>query len=332
MKPQHLLPLALATLLIGCGEPSPDEALNATLPKVGLDQLLPQATPNQYCTTQLDSELLFGLGYQLYDHDQPELARSCLIMAAPSYDRALCYLAKIAEQDSTKDSAERDREAFGYLAYSARKNDSCAEFGMFQNFTFGMRGQTPDTALGLRWLERSARHGDTDAQQTLVRLHTNKGNLALAYSWARALDDQQKIQGLKQKMSAQQLGEGEQEYQRLSPQLTSQDSVRQQNREQNIALYTAGVYQLRPTAFEGMPAAERHVFMDRALSRVSALPAFTNRLQLYTYAIIARQAQLRDPQLDILQNPQVLALLQNPDLDLEPTVTQALAILAPSGS
>lgn len=84
MKCKNLLPLALATALVGCGTPSPDEALNATLPKLSLKELLPQAVANEYCNLYMDSDLLYGIGYQLYNDEKPEQARSCLIMAAPT--------------------------------------------------------------------------------------------------------------------------------------------------------------------------------------------------------------------------------------------------------
>ncbi len=326
LKPQHLLPLALATVLIGC-TPSPDEELNATLPQLSLKELLPPAVANEYCNPKLDSDLLYGIGYQLYNDDKPEQARSCLIMAAPTHDRALCYLASIAEQDSSKDSAERDREAFGYMAYSAVKNDSCAEFGMFQNFTYGMRGQTPDSDLGLRWLERSARHGDADAQQTLVRLHSNKNNLPLAYSWARVLDDSAQIDALKQRMNPQQLSEGEQGFEQLGKHVTSKDAVRKEAREENIAVYSANIHMEYPETFKGLSVAERHALMEQAVATVSARPEFSTRGQLYAYVIIARQAQLKQAGVDVLQNPQIVQLLSDKELEVSEAVKKADVIL-----
>ncbi|WP_256667419.1 MULTISPECIES: hypothetical protein [unclassified Pseudomonas] len=327
MKLRNVLPWIMATALLGCGAPSPDEELNATLPKVSLNELLPPAVANEHCNPDLDSDLLYGIGYQLYNDNQSAEARNCLIMAAPTHDRALCYLASIAEQDSSKDSAERDREAFGYMAYSARKSDACAEFGMFQNFTFGMRGQTPDTALGLRWLERSARHGDTDAQQTLVRLHNNKGNLPLAYSWARVLDDTAKTEALKQKMNPQQISEGEQGYEQLSKSVTSQDSVRKEAREENIAVYTANIHMEYPETFKGMSVADRHAFMEQAVATVSARPEFSTRGQLYAYVMLARKAQLQKAGVDVLQNPQILQVLSDPELEVADMLKKAEVIL-----
>ncbi|WP_339523713.1 hypothetical protein [Pseudomonas sp. EL_65y_Pfl2_R96] len=328
MRCKNLLPLALATALVGCGTPSPDEALNATLPKLSLKELLPQAVANEYCNLYMDSDLLYGIGYQLYNDEKPEQARSCLIMAAPTHDRALCYLASIAEQDTSKDSAQRDREAFSYMAYSAVRNDSCAEFGMFQNFAYGMRGQTPDTDLGLRWLERSARHGDPDAQQTLIRMHTNKANLPVAYSWARVLDDTAQIDSLKQRMNPQQLSEGEKGYEQLSKNVISKDEVRKEAREENTAVYSANIHMQFPYTFKGLSQKDRHAFMENALATVSARPEFSTRNQFYAYVIISRQAQLHGTNADVLQNPQVMALLSDKELDVAEAVNKAEVILS----
>lgn len=328
MRCKKLLPLALATALVGCGTPSPDEALNATLPKLSLKELLPQAVTNEYCNLYMDSDLLYGIGYQLYNDEKPEQARSCLIMAAPTHDRALCYLASIAEQDTSKDSAQRDREAFSYMAYSAVRNDSCAEFGMFQNFAYGMRGQTPDTDLGLRWLERSARHGDPDAQQTLIRMHTNKANLPVAYSWARVLDDTAQIDSLKQRMNPQQLSEGEKGYEQLSKNVISKDEVRKEAREENTAVYSANIHIQFPYTFKGLSQKDRHAFMENALATVSARPEFSTRNQFYAYVIISRQAQLHGTNADVLQNPQVMALLSDKELDVAEAVNKAEVILS----
>lgn len=328
MKCKNLLPLALATALVGCGTPSPDEALNATLPKLSLKELLPQAVANEYCNLYMDSDLLYGIGYQLYNDEKPEQARSCLIMAAPTHDRALCYLASIAEQDTSKDSAQRDREAFSYMAYSAVRNDSCAEFGMFQSFAYGMRGQTPDTDLGLRWLERSARHGDPDAQQTLIRMHTNKDNLPVAYSWARVLEDTAQIDSLKQRMNPQQLSEGEKGYEQLSKNVISKDEVRKEAREENTSVYSANIHMQFPDTFKGLSPKDRHAFMENALATVSAHPEFSTHNQLYAYVIISRQAQLHSTNADVLQNPQVMALLSDKELDVSEAVNKAEVILS----
>jgi TPR repeat protein len=327
LKFRNLLPVALLTVLCGCGEPSPDEALNATLPHVSLSELLPPAEANEHCNSALDSDLLYGIGYQLYNDGQPEQARSCLIMAAPTHDRALCYLASIAEQDTSKDSAQRDREAFGYMAYSAQKNDSCAEFGMFQNFTYGMRGQTADTALGLRWLERSARHGDPDSQQTLMRFHSGKDELALAYGWARILDDTAGIAELKQRMNPQQISDGEKAYEQLSKDVTSKERVRQDAREENLAVYAANIHLQSPETFSGLSPAQRHDVMAQALATVSARPEFGTRAQLYAYVIISRQVQLKGGDSDVLHNPQLLALLSDKELQVAEAVDKARGIL-----
>lgn len=62
------------------------------------------------------------------------------------------------------------------MAYSASKNDSCAAYGMYQTYLYGQRGQERDETLALRWLERSAKLGDPEAQRTLAFRYEEKGD------------------------------------------------------------------------------------------------------------------------------------------------------------
>ena len=61
MKYRSALTLTLFALLLGCNASSPDEKLNATLPELSLEQILPKVEANPYCSPEMDSERLLSL-------------------------------------------------------------------------------------------------------------------------------------------------------------------------------------------------------------------------------------------------------------------------------
>ena len=98
-------------------------------------------------------DLLFGIGYKLNEIEDYKNAKGCFAMAAPDYTRAFCYLSTTTDQETDKPKAERDRESFNYIAYSASQNDWCAEYGMYATYWFGDKDIPKDRDLALRWLE-----------------------------------------------------------------------------------------------------------------------------------------------------------------------------------
>nr|BFD39762.1 hypothetical protein FFPRI1PSEUD_12610 [Pseudomonas sp. FFPRI_1] len=338
MKCRSALPLILFALLLGCDASSPDEKLNRTLPDLSLEQTLPKVEANPYCTPDMDSELLLGLGMRLIDEDEVlygpartlmaskeiDMARSCLIMAAPRSTSSLCILGKIVG------SRQRDydkSEAFNYAAYAAKKNESCAEAGLYDIYNVGKLDQPPNKELAMAWLERAARHGDQDSQQEMVR-SSEQDNLPQAYAWARTLDDAQTLDALKRKMSPQQMAEGEQHYTRLLSQLTPKKDIEQALRQDLIALGTGDLYYSYPEVFAGMSPAQRHAFVAQLVDMQELYPKFHTRGQLVSYALISRLVQSTGPAVDLWQNPALQALLVDDDLSVEDTVAKAKAILA----
>lgn len=339
MKCRSLLPLALFSLLVGCNASSPDEKLNNSLPDLSLEQILPKVEANQYCTPDMDSELLLGLGSRLSDEDELlygagrtlqaskeiKMARSCLIMAAPRYTTSLCILGGIvgARQNDYDKS-----EAFNYIAYAAKHNESCAEAGLADLYSVGKLGQPPNKELAMGWLERAARHGDQDSQQDMVRWSRDQGNFPVAYAWARILDDGQTVEAVKRKMSPQQVAEGEQHYTQLLSQLPPEKDLKQALRKIVIAISSADLYYSHPQVFEGMSPVQRRAFVAQLVDMQDLYPQFHTRGQVIAYALISRSVQTTGPAVDLWQDPALHALLINDELSVEDTVAQAKTILA----
>lgn len=339
MKFNNVLPLAIVALLVGCDALSPDEKLNKELPNLSIQELLPKPVANQYCKPGMDSELLYGLGSMQYDEDERlygigrvlieskelQMAKNCMIMAAPEYTRSLCFLAGMV---GSRPSPENNREAFNYLAYAASKNESCAESSLSDVYIVGKLDQEQDKTLGMRWLERAARHGDFDSRQDLISLSSEQGNMPVAYAWARIQDDAEKIAALKINMNPGQIAEGDQHYNQLLSQITSQEVLKQAHRKEQIALHSADVYINHPEAFEGMSPVERRALMASVVDTLSLYPDFTKRQQLYAYVLIARRTQSTGPAVDLWQNPAVRAVLNDKKMNIDEVVAKALAILA----
>lgn len=339
MKSRSLLPLAIFTLLLGCNASSPDEKLNASLPDLSLEQILPKVEANPYCTPEMDSERLVGLGIRLFNEDEVlhgssrtllaskaiQMARSCLIMAAPRSTDSLCILGGIV---GSRQKDYDKSEAFNYIAYAAKQNESCAEAGLYDIYNVGKLDQPPNKELAMGWLERAARHGDQDSQQEMVRWSSEQNNLPQAYAWARTLDDAQTLEAVKRKMSPQQLAEGEQHYTRLLSQLTPKHEIEQALRQDVIVLGTGDLYYSNPEVFEGMSAEQRHAFVAQLVDMQDLYPKFHTRGQLVAYALISRLVQSAGPAVDLWQDPGLQALLEDDDLSVEDTVAKAKIILA----
>ncbi|WP_262415898.1 sel1 repeat family protein [Pseudomonas fluorescens] len=338
MKLLKLLPWVMASVLVGCGFSSPDEKLNETLPRLNLDQILPKVEPNQYCTAQMGSDLLYGLGSTLNDEDEEQhiagrflgaseevkMARNCLILAAPEYPRSLCLLAfVVGARPYTYDK----HDAFNYLAYAAANNESCSEYVLYNVYTVGKLGQPRNQDLGMRWLERAARHGELEAREDMVRLSSEQGDLPKAFAWAMILGDAAIIDEQKRQMNAVQVAEGNLLYNQLLGQVTAEQTLKKSLRKQLIAENSGDVYRNHPEALEGLSTAQRLAFMANVVDTMMIYPDFSKRRQLYAYALIARRMQATGPVVDLWQNPKLQALLTNKELSVEDTVAKAMVIL-----
>lgn len=328
MKNHNLLLLITATLLTGCSTTPDEPDLNSTLPTLSLQTLLPTAAPNDYCNSTMDSDILYGTGQFLYDAKIYALAESCLIMAAPKHKRALCYLSSMAEQDQSKPESERNTKAFNYMAYSASNNDSCAAYGMYQTYLYGQRGQERDETLALRWLERSAKLGDPEAQRTLAFRYEEKGDLAASYAWTKIFNNNADTTDfLKSLMPPKQISAGEKLYSTLEKTVTSKKSVLEQGLKNEAMIFSADIYRAAPSTFNGVNTEERQNFVKTTIATAREHAKLKSRGSVVNYIIVAWHAKQKLPATKILDNEEVVKKLNNIDQGIDDTVSQVLDIL-----
>ncbi len=336
LKLFNALPLALAVLLAACAstpaqntEPKRPE-LNDTLPKLTLDSVLPKVSANEYCNPAMDADVLYGAGYKLNEIEDYANAKSCFAMAAPHYTRAFCYLSTTTDQETDKPKAERDRESFNYIAYSASQNDWCAEYGMYATYWFGDKDIPKDRDLALRWLERSALHGNPEPQQSLADAAEESGDLVKAYAWLKIIDnteDTSQLDALKSKMSPEQLAAGEQRFGELKARVTSKQVMYDEARDEEVAIFSAEIHFDLPDLFQGMTTAERQAFVKAAIAKARDSGQFKLHYAVTQYIIVSRLAQQRYPGVDVLQNPKLVATINNVNDGLEAAAKKSQAIL-----
>ncbi|WP_462381363.1 SEL1-like repeat protein [Pseudomonas sp. Marseille-QA0892] len=328
MKIYRFLPLALATLLIGCNTIRPVTELDDTLPKLALKDILPPAADNDYCNKEMASDTLYGIGSLLFNNAEYEDAKTCLVMAAPQHPRAFCFLSVISDQESNKPREERDRESFNYLAYSALQKDWCAEYGMYQIYAFGEKGIQPDKPLALRWLERSAVHGNPEAQRVMAH---KAEDLDVRYAWFRIINADSELDELRKRMSSEALRDGEERYRELLSRVRSQEAMYDEARAEDIGLYSGFIELNYPSSFKGISAERRRDFITQSIRAATNLPYIHSRGQVTKYILIARIAQNSQPNLDIRDEPRLTALLKDDDLSIDESLAQAEAVII-SGS
>lgn len=322
----HCLPLALTALIAGCASTN----LNDTLPNLTLAEVLPSVTDNEYCKQEMDSDILYGVGMTLFNNDDYANAKSCLVYAAPEHTRSFCYLSLIADQDEEKTQPERERESFHYVAYAASQNDWCAEYGMYRIYNGGNKGQERDEALATRWLERSALHGYGESQQSLAYRYKSNEDLVASYAWFRILgegNDHGQLDVLRKQMSAKQLAEGDKRYEALAARVTSKEDMRAEAREEDIGRYSATIHLDVPQVFEGMSTEQRREFIRETLAVALENEQIETRGQVALYMTMTRSARLKGATGDVLDNPQLLAILQDEDLSLSEAQAQAQGVI-----
>ncbi|AZD20337.1 sel1 repeat family protein [Pseudomonas chlororaphis] len=339
LKLFNVLPLALAVLLAACATTAPEKTepkipeLNDTLPKLTLESVLPKVSANEYCNPAMDADVLYGAGYKLYEAEDFKSAKSCFAMAAPNYTRAFCYLSTSTDQETDRPKAERDRESFNYIAYSAAQNDWCAEYGMYATYWFGDKDIPQDKHLAVRWLERSALHGNPEPQQSLADAAEESGDLVKAYAWLKVIDnteDTSQLDALKGKMSPEQLAEGEQRFSELKARVTSKQVMYDEARAEEVAIFSAEIHFDIPDLFKGMTTAERQAFVKAAIAKARDSGKFKLHYAVTQYIIVSRLAQQRYPGVDVLQNPKLVVAINHVDDGLEATAKKSLAIMQKS--
>jgi len=329
LKLLHVLPLALLTLLAGCATKEP--SLNDTLPKLTLQNVLPVVAANEHCNAQMDSDILYGVGYQLYENGEYKDAKTCMVMAAPKHTRAFCYLSMTTRYDSTLSADQRNTEAFNYMAYAAMQNDWCAEYGMYESYKFGTVGAKKDVALATRWLERSSLHGYAESQQILIEQYEEQGNLSAAYAWTRIManaEDTAAGDDLKAKMNAAQIAEGDKLYSELLTQVTSKKALIEEAREEDVGRYSADIYQNYPDTFKGMSSVERYDYVKQTMLTAIKQPFTKSRGDVMSYIVINRAAQLKLPDANIANDKRIVSLMEDQELSVDETIESGLRVVS----
>lgn len=318
-------------LLIGCTSnetPSNNKILNHTSPKLSISNVLPTASSNTYCNPSLDSDILYGIGYDLFNKEKYTDAKNCLIMAAPQHDRAFCYLAIIAQYDEKSTKDQRNTEAFNYIAYSASKNDWCAEYGMYENYKYGIRGAKQDKTLALSWLERSAKHGYPEAQELIKTYHYKQGNLPLSYAWSKilGLDTNNLEKETHKNMTKSQINESKKLYEELKKIVTPKEILKNEALMENIAFLSASIHLNHPETFKNVSSAERYSFIKKAITESQNKSKLKTTGEIESYVVVARHAQKRQPGADILANPEIIKILKNSELTTSQKIESSLII------
>nr|WP_315446461.1 sel1 repeat family protein [uncultured Pseudomonas sp.] len=328
MKVFNVLPLALLTVLAGCA--SKETPLNDTLPLLTQQDVLPAVTASEHCNAQMDSDILFGIGFQMYENQELDDAKTCMVMAAPKHPRAFCYLSMITAQDEQLTTEQRNRQAFNYTAYAARQNDWCAEYGLYQDYKYGNSGVKADAALATRWLERSSLHGYPEAQKDLIKQYEEQGNLVAAYAWTKIMakaDDATASDALRKKMTAAQIAEGDKRYSELAGQVTSKEAMYAEAREEDVGRYSAEIYQEWPDTFKGMSSTERYDYVKQTMYTAIKQPFTKSRGHVLSYIVIDRAAKLKKSYADISKDQRIVAIMEDPDLSVGETIESGLLVV-----
>ena len=328
MKVSNVLPLVLLTLLAGCA--TQEVPLNDTLPKLTAQDLLPTVSANEYCNAQMDSDIVFGTGLLMYEDGARDIAKTCLAMAAPKHPRAFCYLSSMIRQNGDLANEQTRTLAFNYTAYAAMQNDWCAEYGMYESYKYGIAGAKEDAALATRWLVRSSQHGYPDAQEKLVKQYEEQGNLIEAYAWSKVMADADHTHAdatVKTRMTPEQITKGEKRYSELVPQVASKATKAAEEREEDVARYSAQIYQDYPDTFKGLTSAERYAYMKQSIGDAMDLPFIRNRDHVLIYIVIDRAAKLKMPGANIANDPRIVSLIKDKQLTVDETIESGLRVV-----
>ncbi|WP_223505944.1 hypothetical protein [Pseudomonas sp. GL-RE-29] len=304
---------------------------NPSKPTLELDlkKLRPTPKPNNYCNPNLDSDILFGIGYELFSQDNYPEAKSCFTMAAPNYDRAFCYLAIIAQHDDEPDEIKRNTEALNYTRYAASKNDWCAEYRMYENYKYGVNGLNPDKGFALYWLKRSAMHGYPEAQQLLKIYHFKQGELPLSYAWSKIIGQQadEPIERAFKNMTNDQIIEGKKHLEKLSKSVTSKQTLKDEALKENIAFLSAGIHLDYPETFKDATYEERYEYIKKTVNEVAKKSKLKSKSDIFSFIVIARHAQKTQKKEDILNNKTIMNILENREFTTSEKIEKSLSIL-----
>jgi hypothetical protein len=201
---------------------------------------------------------------------------------------------------------------------------------MYDMYSSGTLGAKKDAALAMRWLLRSSQHGYPDARKQLIKQYEEQGNLAEAYAWSKFLTDAEDARigaTLKTRMSAAQIAEADKRYNELVPQVASKAALDAEERAEDVARYSAQIYQDYPDTFKGLTSAERYAYMSQSIGDAMDLPFIRNRDHVLIYIVINRAAQLKKPDANIANDQRIVTLIEDKRLTVDETIESGLRVV-----
>ncbi|MGJ7518678.1 hypothetical protein ACSFE6_30590 [Pseudomonas baetica] len=332
MKNRHPLPLAIIFSLFSFTlNLTHADDTNSSKPasKNEVKKILPTPALSQYCNPNLDSDILFGIGYKLFTQDNYPEAKSCFIQAAPNYDRAFCYLAMIAQHGDEPNEIKRNTETLNYTRLAASKNDWCAEYKMYEYYKYGINGLQPDKGFALYWLKRSATHGYPEAQKLLKTYYFKQGELPLSYAWSRIIGQEadETIESDFKSMTGDEINEGKKHLKTLSKSVTSKQTLKNEALKENIAFLSAEIHINHPETFKETTYSERYEYIKKTVDEVTKKSKLKSKNDIFSFIVVARHALKSKNEENIINNKEVMDILENREFTTSEKIEKSLSII-----
>lgn len=334
--------LATTFFLVGCASYDPQDInhLNASLPRLSQEQVLPKVSANQYCNTSMDSDLLYGMGYRFYRQRKLADAQTCLTMAAPEFPQAYCFLSDISENTTNLNAEQKQQTMFRYTARAATLNQTCAEYRLYQAYQDGGLGLDPNAKLSFLWLERTALHGDPKAQAQLADTYERQQkDLINAHAWVEIFNldsgievvDKNAIkldlERIANQMTPDQLAQSHDVFLLNLSRVRYKKDIYADEMRYKTAFYSASVYLEDPQAFKDQNQTQRESFVQKQMEDALALPYIKTNGQLISYIAIASYARQNGQIVTLSQNEKITDLLKDTSLSTQERIKQGKAAL-----
>lgn len=281
--------------------------LEENLPNITLQQLLTKPVENAYCKENSSVEMQHGGGILLYNAKNYKEAKNCFVMAAPEIPRATCFLAEIAKSEK-----QTSPKPIDYYIYGATQKDWCAEWALYFAYLRG-EGLPKDEALAYRWLERSAMHGNSEAQRRLGTYYIDNNNLPLAYVWYSFADEYDSSNNfrdyIKKQMTEKQIKEGEKLLTEIRPSVTPLKELHDEGRRENTGRYLVTITMNYPEVLKGKSSAEQVEWVSELVRKGERIPAMTKNSQFIALIVLTGKAQLKNPGIDLSSNTKLIETL-----------------------
>lgn len=332
------------TLAACASDPNDISHLNATLPNFKQSDVLPKVSANQYCKPNLDGDLLYGMGYRFYRQRKLSDAQTCLAMAAPEFPQSFCYLSNIAENSTNLTQEQKQQAMFRYTAFAATKNQSCAEYQLHLAYAGDPNAKDldvkPQAKRAFLWLERAAIHGDPLSQAKVAETYEKAMNKPIeALAWVRIFNLDSEIEVLDKdaiKLDEKHLEDALTEAQRQESDAVFLQNLARVKYKKDVyaedlryknAFYSGSVYLEAPDAMLSMTQAEREAFVQTQIQHALDLDYIKTNGQLVSYLALSAYAKAQNKPVNVENNSQIKALLENRELKTSEQIAKGKALL-----